>query len=103
MDCVAHHDPCSMEFSRQDWCLIRRGRDSSDWTTQRTDRVSTQGEGVCDVMMEEMYTWSFIPILWASYVALLVMYPPASAGDIGDVCSTPGLGRSPGRGNSNPL
>ena len=29
--------------------------------------------------------------------------PPASAGDIGDVGLTPGLGRSPGVGNGNPL
>ena len=41
MDCVAHQDSCSMEFSRQDWCLIRRGTDSSDWTTQKTDHVRT--------------------------------------------------------------
>ena len=29
--------------------------------------------------------------------------PPASAGDTGDVGLTPGLGRSPGVGNGNPL
>ena len=29
--------------------------------------------------------------------------PPANAGDIGDVGLTPGLGRSPGVGNGNPL
>ena len=28
---------------------------------------------------------------------------PASAGDIGDAGSTPGLGRSPGGGHGNPL
>ena len=29
--------------------------------------------------------------------------PPANAGDAGDIGSIPGLGRSPGEGNGNPL
>ena len=29
--------------------------------------------------------------------------PPANAGDLGDASSIPGLGRSPGGGNGNPL
>ena len=29
--------------------------------------------------------------------------PPASAGDVGDMCSIPGLGRSPGVRNENQL
>ena len=33
----------------------------------------------------------------------MVKNPPASAGDIGDMGSIPGLGRSPGEGNGNPL
>ena len=32
----------------------------------------------------------------------VVKNPPANAGDIGDVGSIPGLGRSPGEGNGNP-
>ena len=40
---------------------------------------------------------------WASQVALDVKNPPANAGDIRDVCSIPGLGRSPGGGHGNPL
>ena len=28
---------------------------------------------------------------------------PSNAGDAGDVCSIPGLGRFPGEGNDNPL
>ena len=36
-------------------------------------------------------------------VALVVKKPPANAGDIRDVGLIPGLGRSPGRGNGNPL
>ena len=38
-----------------------------------------------------------------SQVALVVENLPANAGDIRDVGLTPGLGRSPGRGNGNPL
>ena len=33
----------------------------------------------------------------------LVKNPPASEGDTRDMCSVPGLGRSPGEGNRNPL
>jgi len=36
-------------------------------------------------------------------MALVVKNPPASAGDLRDMGSVPGLGRSPGGGNSNPL
>ena len=39
----------------------------------------------------------------ASQVALLVKNPPASAGDVRDMDSIPGLGRSPGRGHGNSL
>ena len=33
----------------------------------------------------------------------MVKKPPASAGDVRDVGSIPGLGRSPGGGHGNPL
>ena len=33
----------------------------------------------------------------------VVKNAPANAGDTGDVSSIPGLGRSPGGGNDNPL
>ena len=36
-------------------------------------------------------------------MALVVKNPPANAGDIGDVDSIPGVGRSPGGGHGNPL
>ena len=39
----------------------------------------------------------------ASQVALVVKNPPATAGDVRDTGSIPGLGRSPGEGNGNPL
>ena len=35
--------------------------------------------------------------------ALVVKNPPANAGDVRDVSSIPGLGRSPRGGNGNPL
>ena len=33
----------------------------------------------------------------------VVKNPPANAGEAGDASSIPGLGRSPGEGNGNPL
>ena len=39
--------------------------------------------------------------LGASQVVLVVKNPPANAGDIRDVGSVPGLGRSPGGGCDN--
>ena len=36
-------------------------------------------------------------------MALVVRNPPANAGDLRDSGSIPELGRSPGRGNGNPL
>ena len=42
-------------------------------------------------------------LLWASQVALVVRNQPTGAGDIRDMGSIPGMGRSPGEGNGNPL
>ena len=39
----------------------------------------------------------------ASQLVLGVKNPPASAGDVRDLGSLPGLGRSPGEGHGNPL
>ena len=39
----------------------------------------------------------------ASQVALVVKNPPANAGDTRDLGLIPGLGRSPGGGNGNPV
>ena len=45
------------------------------------------------------------PLLFtlASQVAQVVKNPSANAGDVRDPSSMPGLGRSPGEGNDNPL
>ena len=45
----------------------------------------------------------FDPWSGASQVVLVVKNPPANAGDIRDMGSIPGLERSPGRGQGNPL
>ena len=39
----------------------------------------------------------------ASHVALVVKNPSANVGDLRDMGSVPGLGRSPGEGHGNPL
>ena len=39
----------------------------------------------------------------ASQVALVLKNPPANSGDLRDMGSIPGSGRSPGEGNGNPL
>ena len=44
-----------------------------------------------------------LPHLGTSLVVLTVKNPPVNAGDIRDVGLIPGLGRSPGVGNGNPL
>ena len=44
-----------------------------------------------------------IPYYWASWVGLVVKNPPANAGDVRDVGSVPGSGRSPGGGHGKPL
>ena len=45
----------------------------------------------------------FLVCIWASLMVLVVKNPPVNAGDTGDICSIPGLGRSPGGGHGNPL
>ena len=44
-----------------------------------------------------------IILTWAFQVVLVVKNLPANAGDRKNVGSIPGLGRSPGGGNGNPL
>ena len=47
--------------------------------------------------------WGFCVAHWPSQVALVVQKPPANAGNIRDVGSIPGLGRSLEGGNGSPL
>ena len=41
--------------------------------------------------------------VWASHMALMIKNPPANAGDIRNLGSIPGSGRSPGGGHGSPL
>ena len=52
--------------------------------------------------MKTIFLWD-VYLHWASQVKLVVKNPPACIGDLRDVDSVPGLGRSPGIGNGNPL
>ena len=48
----------------------------------------------------------FIPdymLMGATQVVLVIKNLPANAGDVRDLGSSPGMGRSPGEGNGNPL
>ena len=42
-------------------------------------------------------------VVLSSQVALVEKNPPADAGEVSDVDSVPGSGRSPGEGNDNPV
>ena len=44
-----------------------------------------------------------LPKFWVSQVALVVKNPPVSSGDVRDMGSITGSGRSPGGGHRNPL
>ena len=50
-----------------------------------------------------MYIISTYITIWASQVAIVVKNPSANTGDVRDVGSIPGSGRSPGGGYGNPL
>ena len=47
--------------------------------------------------------WCLVTAAWASRVALVVKNPPSNAGDVRDMGSIPGSGRSTGGGDGNPL
>ena len=48
------------------------------------------------------FYFGFLYLNWASQVALVVKNPPDNAGDIRDMGSIPGLGKSPGGGAWQP-
>ena len=50
-----------------------------------------------------LFITELCPLTGTSQVALVVKKPPANAGDVRDDSLIPGLGRSPGEGNGNPL
>ena len=44
-----------------------------------------------------------LALLWTSQLALVIKNLPANSGDARDLGLIPGLGRSPGEGNGDPL
>ena len=55
-----------------------------------------------DLMMKLKIALNYINA-WAPHMVLVVKNPPASAGNVRDVGSVPGLGRSLGGEHGNPL
>ena len=55
------------------------------------------------IIMCRWYMRHSVLAIWASQVVLLVKKLPASAGNVRDMGSIPGLGRSPGGGHGNTL
>ena len=55
------------------------------------------------ISYDTYFIYIYIYLIWASQVALVVKNPSANAGDVGDMGSVLGLGRSPGGGHNNPL
>ena len=52
---------------------------------------------------DRVFIFAYMYVTWASQVVLVVKNPPANAGDLRDVGSVPGLGRSPGEEHGNPF
>ena len=61
------------------------------------------GSGGARGLSQQVVYCRAAPILQASQAAPVVKNPPASAGDVRDMGSIPGLGRSRGGGHGNPL
>ena len=66
----------------------------------QTPRTSILLDGSCAMLIG--YVAQYL-IRWASQVALVVKKLPAKAGDMRDVSSISGWGRSPGGGHGNPF
>ena len=52
-------------------------------------------------MVDSIHFENLGVVQWGFQVALAVKNPPANSGDIRDMGSIPGLGRSPGEGHGN--
>jgi len=70
---------------------------------QKKKRRRRRGRTTSPVTLYGWYYSHSSPYIRASQVALVVKNPPDNAGDTRDAGSNPGLGRSPGEGNGNPL
>ena len=116
---IAHQAPLSMEFSRQEYWSGLPFPSPGDLPdpemeprspAPQADALPTEPPGrpvVVRVCVGYIYAQKlfggYSVLVWASQVALVGKNPPANAGDVRDVGSIPGLGRSPGKGHGNPL
>ena len=90
------------------WTLLRCCRTQSGNTSLLHGRIQRLLNSLSDQVLSpsEEASILFVNMLEykrASQVALAVMNPPANGGDTGDSGWIPGLGRSLGEGNGNPL
>ena len=75
------------------------------WSARRgATYMGSQGSQLLScILLLSKYLLTAYYMSGASQVALVVKNPPANAGDIRDMGSIPGLGRSPGGGHANSL
>ena len=98
---VAYQAPVSMGFSRQEYWSGLPFPSSGDLPDSGIKPLLLH----CGQTLYPMYNCVIEQYLthWASQVVLAVKNLPTNAGDLRDLGSIPGLGRSPGRGHGDPL
>jgi len=100
---AAHQAALSLGFSRQEywsglpWTSVH----IKDTVCKMPDKKDVQWK-VVFIGVSRMREGSFCGVI-ASQVMLAVKNLPANAGGVRDVGLISGVGRSPGRGNGNPL
>ena len=86
--------------------LWNRSLDTWGEEEEQKERLTLFAEpcilGAPQAQMVALFCWGVLYRL-APQVGQVVKNPPVNAGDIRDMGSIPGLGRSPGEGNGNPL
>ena len=90
-----------------EWVAISLCRGSS-WPRDQTPSAALRADPLLSEPPEKPLPMSNCVIEqylthWASLVVLAVKNLPTNAGDLRDLGSIPGLGRSPGRGHGDPL
>ena len=86
-------------------CISCTGRQSlHHWATGEAHvSVYTRILHLCVCFCTRVIVYRHTIFICIAQVALTVKNPPANAGDLRDASSIPGLGRSSGEGNGNPL